>query len=324
MESQPYTLIERIGDDRILAIVRATFGSGADLVRCTPICSGFFNTAYRVKTVNPELEAILRIAPPSDRPLFSYERTMMAAEPMICDMIRDAGVPVPRVLAYDGSESVIDRSFIFIEYVDSVPMNHESVPAEAKPMLMRELGECAARIHQIQGSRFGWPTPEGGVRGGEKWSDVFSGYVDELCTRLVAVDAMGGEEASTLMRGLVAQADVFDECKQPVLVHNDLWEPNLLVARQDDGFRLAAIIDADRAMFADREYEYILWDPNPDFMEGYGILLDSSPQAILRRKYYRLSFAMFQTWFHRVQMWWDGGYEQSRAEQSRLLLEISA
>lgn len=49
------------------------------------------------------------------------------------------------------------------------------------------------------------------------------------------------------------QTGIFTNKIKPALVHNDLWEPNILVRPGADGWHIAVLIDGDRAMFADPE-----------------------------------------------------------------------
>jgi len=302
MNLTDYQLIEPVSADVILALVRHAFGERVRILRCDPITHVQFNTVYDIQLADPAVRAILRIAPPSSKPLFSFERTMMSAEQRIGDIIRAAGVPIPPILAFDGSRTIIDRDFIFVEYVDSVPMSDATVPTAAKPALQRELGVYTARIHGIAGARFGWPMADGSIRGSERWSEVIYGLFDELCLRCVNASLLSATAATALLRTTAAHRPLFDSCTEPRLVHNDLWEPNVLVVDHGDSFHIVAIIDADRAMFADREFDFVLWSQDPHFLDGYGTPLNSAPEAVLRRQFYSLCMSMFCTWAYGVQI----------------------
>ena len=51
-------------------------------------------------------------------------------------------------------------------------------------------------------------------------------------------------------------APYLDEIRIPRLVHTDLWFGNILVSTADGAPRLAAIIDADRALWGDPYFEF--------------------------------------------------------------------
>jgi len=178
-----------------------------------------------------------------------------------------------------------------------------TVLATAKPVLLREMGEYTARIHAITGDRFGWPTANGAIRGSNRWSEVIQGLFDEIGKRCVDARLMSQTAAAALLHKVTASHALFDACTEPRLVHNDLWEPNVLVANQGDEYVIAGIIDVDRAMFADREFDFVLWSQNPHCKAGYGMSLDPAPEATFRRQlFYALCMFLFCTWAYGVQI----------------------
>jgi hypothetical protein len=94
---------------------------------------------------------------------------------------------------------------------------------------------------------------------------------------------------------------LFEINEPPALVHNDIWGPNVLITEKDSHWSVASIIDADRAMFADRESEFLLWNPNSNAVKGYGIELDMSKEGNLRRHFYKLKHNFFDAYVHKVQ-----------------------
>ena len=62
----------------------------------------------------------------------------------------------------------------------------------------------------------------------------------------------------------------------PRLVHGDLWPRNVLVEQHDDGWRISAILDAERAFWGEPAAEWIFGflDLPQAFWEAYGTRLD--------------------------------------------------
>ncbi len=290
-----------LAETELGAVVSRAFGPQAHLNSCHPASSGLFNTSYVIETSHPRQKAVLRVAPSNQAVLVNFEKTMMAAEPAIYAMMRQAGAPIPEVLFIDTTRRVIPRDYIILEYVDAVPMNDPSVPESAKPALRRELGRYTRCIHRVRGARFGWPEPDGAIRGADRWDRLLWEFFQELCRRNVAAQAMRKDEASLIESLWKDQAGIFQANLQPCLVHNDLWEPNILVRQDAGGWRIAALIDGDRAMFADPEFEFALWSNDPDVMAGYGIPLGSAPAAILRRNWYKLCLALMNLYVYKVE-----------------------
>lgn len=294
-------LIELLSDDQILSIMCATFGEQTEVVECSQIHGGHFNTLYDVKTVNPDHRVVLRVAPRDNPALLRYERTMMLTEPVIYNLMRQAGVPTSQVFAVDGSKTIIDRDYMILDYIDAVPMNHQSVPADTRPQIMREVGRYTALMHGITGDKFGRIMPDGTVMGSESWAEVFGEIMAETLEKSIEAGMINPTDADVALGCYGGYRAAFDECCSPVLVHNDIWDPNILVKEKDGSWQIEAIIDADRAIFADREFEFILWDnPDQDLMSGYNRPLDTSENAALRRKFYRMQLYMLYAWFYLV------------------------
>lgn len=301
MPLQQSQLFEPITDAQLRDIVRAALSPDTEVAACRLIEGGHFNTAYDISTRNPDCRLVLRIAPRADRPLLNYEHTMMLAEPRIYETLRRGGVPTSRVVAVDGSRSIVDRVYILIDFIDALPLNHSSISADTRKELMREVGEYAAKMHAITIPIFGRIMPDGSIRGGDSWADVFGELFTEICEKCRESDVMDPAEIDAALDALSRYRAVFDECREPVLVHNDIWDPNILVKQEDGVWSVKAIIDADRAIFADREYEFALWeDADPDLLIGYGHPIDTSEEARTRRLFYRLQLYMMYAWFYKV------------------------
>ena len=82
-----------------------------------------------------------------------------------------------------------------------------------------------------------------------------------------------------------------DEIREPRLVHADLWTGNILLRTDTEHPEFAAIIDADRALWGDSEFEFssIQWTwSEPTFWDGYGRTLARNHASCIRRSIYTL------------------------------------
>jgi len=294
-------LVEKVGDDQIRSIIQASLGSQTEVAECRFMDGGQFNTSYEITTRNPAQHVVLRIAPRLDRSPLRSGRDTLLAQPVIQRLLQQAGVPTAQVLTADGSRALIDRDYMIVDYIDAVPMNHPWVGAGARPQLRREVGRCVARMHGISADRFGRIMPDGAVRGSASWAEVFGEILTDTCGQSFAAGVISGGDVDAALGLYRAQRAVFDECRAPVLVHNDIWDPNILVRQNDGHWRIAALIDADGALFAEREFEFALWDEaDADLLSGYGRPLDASASAALRRAFYRLQLYLIYAWFYLV------------------------
>ena len=303
--------IDRVGEEQLSSIVRNSLGWQVTIVDCHHIPAGHNNTLYDIRTLNPAHHVVLRIAANEDQPLrrYEHERTIMLAEPFKYDLMRKAGVPTARVLAMDGSRSIIERDYIIVDYIDAVPMNHPSVPAEARPHIMREVGRYTALMHGITADKFGWITSDGSIKGSESWAEVFGELISEAYAKWLDAEMIGSAEVDAALDCYWKHRSIFDECRVPAFVHNDIWDPNIMVNQKNGSWRIEAIIDTDGAMFADRELEFVIWEgADKDFLSGYGGSIDSSANAALRRKFYRMQLYMQYSWFYLVHSM-DSGFQ---------------
>lgn len=92
-------------------------------------------------------------------------------------------------------------------------------------------------------------------------------------------------------------APLLDAVKQPRFIHGDLWRGNILVSKTGE---LTAIIDCDRALFGDPAFELATgWMIDANFLGGYGRQPDASPEAVLRRRLYKLLLDLEDCYFLR-------------------------
>jgi fructosamine-3-kinase len=306
-----------LAEAEIAALVAAAFGEQARVRSCRPLPGGLFNTSYELWIDHPVLHVMLRAAPTDQDALHAFERQMMRREPAIAHLMSSAGIPVPEILWIDSSRRVVPRDCIFLRYIDGVPLSHPSIPAQAKPRLFRQLGEYARRLHGIRASAFGWPMDDG-IVGSGTWDVVFGGWLRAIADQSRLHDVLADDDLGRMERLLCRDAELFRQVDQPCLVHNDLWEPNVLVKETQSGWTIATIIDSDRAMFADREFEWNLWWWNyADFHAGYVIAVDPSRQATRRRQWYELTVRLLIAYVF-------GAQYHDRAKQDAELVPVRA
>ncbi|WP_340401445.1 aminoglycoside phosphotransferase family protein [Paenibacillus sp. FSL H8-0079] len=299
-----------ISSEMLHHLVDNNFGTATIVKNFALLQGGLFNTTYRIQLENASYtDVILRLAPQrgemvagsASDPLFSFERTMMAAEPVVYEYYRNAGIPAPNIIACDDSGSIIPRTYMFMEFIPSKQLDHSSISETDKERLYHQLGAYTAIMHQIEGASFGWPQGDGSIKGSDQWSEVLHSFAEETALKAAQAEYMPGvgEEITAIF---MKNKDLFDQVTRPVLVHNDLWEANVLVHEENGELNIAAIIDGDRSMFADREFEAILSTESVAFHEGYNCALDPSAEGQARRLAYRILSSYFNAYVHEYQV----------------------
>lgn len=237
----------------------------------TELGHGWFNVAYRIR-LSDGAEVVLKIAPPPQVEVMTYERGAMAIELWTLDILRtQTSVPVPVVDFADRSHELCDADYFFMQYIDADNLGiiTGALPDAERESCMEQLGAANREINSVRGDRFG---PLAGP-GDTSWRRVFTGVIEDVLS--------DGEHRSIeigwdydAVRATVAQhAGSLDEVTEPRLVEWDLWDSNVMVR---DG-RIVCIIDHERAFYGDPLIEagftgtqISAFGDASAFMRGYG------------------------------------------------------
>ena len=255
-----------VTEETINRMVRKAFGE--DALEMQELKEGYFNVAYRIRLQGRDV--VLKIAPSRDIQVMTNEKNIMFSEVDSMQMVaKRTNVPVPRILFYDNSGSVIDREYFFMEMLQGQSLSslQDTLPEREKQEIYYRLGQYTRQLNHIKGERFGYyAQPD---RQGENWYEVFRDMVRDTYADAGRKDiAMPVEEGKTLEL-LERDRAIFEAVKTPRFVHWDIWAGNVFIV--DD--KIEGIIDFERCLWADalmevgfRNYEYI-----KAFYEGYGI-----------------------------------------------------
>ena len=265
---------------------------GEELSAAQPLSGGLFNTTYRLETEKSRV--ILRLGPVNRHLLLPYERGLMEAEGDILNLMKGMGIPTSDILVLDCSRELLDRDVMVVEALDAVCLSSVEVDKETERRLCREAGAYTAAIHSITASNlprkfakpFGRYANVIAGQGGATWKEALLTELSQWRSLAGPAGIFTNGECDRIEAWFRERSGVLDSVDIPHLVHGDLWYGNILV---DGNYRLTAIIDGDRALFGDPEFELATgWMISDSFLEGYGKGLDPSPDAVLRRRLYKL------------------------------------
>jgi aminoglycoside phosphotransferase (APT) family kinase protein len=255
----------RLGEDTLRALVAEAFGPDAALAGSRELGEGFFNAAFRVRLADGR-ETVLKVSPPSDAALLTYERDIMRAEAEFFREALGAGVPQPELLYAGFDRSVVDGDYLFLSAVPGVSWYsvREELDDEQTAALRRELGGIVARLHAVRNPRglFGYPAvPE---LSAPTWPGAFGAMMSALVADArryeVELPVAGGELLAAVRRNAYALAEV----ARPAMIHFDLWPGNILItppaeARALPGGtpRINGLIDGERMIWGDPLMEFV-------------------------------------------------------------------
>lgn len=150
----------------------------------------------------------------------------------------------------------------------------DSTTGAERALLRAELGGLVARLHQVTGSAFGYPSGALGPLAPD-WRTAFTAMLDAVLDDAVRYDAWLPVPVDEVARTLRAAYDALDAVTVPQLVHFDLWDGNILVDRSAGAPRVGGLIDGERMFWGDPVADFVslalLGDIRDDaeFLTGY-------------------------------------------------------
>jgi aminoglycoside phosphotransferase (APT) family kinase protein len=239
---------------------------------CTGIeelTEGYFNVAYKIFLEHAP-SCILKIAPPMDALVMSYEKNIMMSEVLAMRTVKEqTDIPVAKVLFYDDSLSLIHAPYFFMEILEGASLHSilSSLTPDVQSAIRTEAGSLNKKINRIKGNKFGYlgqPSLQG-----NNWYQVFSNMTELAFSdgERLSIDLKISKKQ--LFKDLEASKELFDEVKTPSLVHWDLWDGNIFV--KDN--QITGLIDWERSLWADplMEVGFRAYSSDKDFYKGYGI-----------------------------------------------------
>ncbi|GGH28259.1 phosphotransferase family protein [Paenibacillus segetis] len=259
-----------LDENELSVVIKAAFGEHAGISSVHELKDGWFNSAYSI-VLDTGKKVVLKVAPlNSSTGVMRYEHNVMRAEVDVLKLIQQTGgIPVPEVLFYDDSCSVIEGEYFIMEYLSGEPYNKvkEALSPEQREKIELELGRLNRLINEIKGERFGYFSLE--EQHGENWTHVFMAMVAGLLADAKDANVSLPAAAEDVMAAIERHSSSLEEVTIPCLVHWDLWDGNVFV---DDG-DISGLIDCERALWGDPLMEYYFRTSAncPAFMQGYGI-----------------------------------------------------
>lgn len=249
------------------------------------LTEGYFNVAYKVCFESGE-QYILKVAPPKDVPVMSYEKNIMFSEVTAMNLVAEkTGVPVARVLYFDETLTLCGSPYFFMECLpgDSLYSLRERLSEEEKKQIRIDSGRLNKKINAITGDRFGYiglPHMQG-----KNWYAVFFSMIQMILKDAERMSVDLKISIPRLVHLLSLSKAIFEPVTVPRLVHWDLWDGNIFVKDR----KVTGLIDWERSLWSDplMEVGFRTYDSHQDFKKGYG-LEHLSEKEFLRALWYDL------------------------------------
>lgn len=319
-------LYQELSDGEIQTIIKINFNADKPL-EIKLLEGGMFNTTYKVSYGDYKKEVVLRVGPVNRNLLMAFEKNLMKAEAYVYEQCNKISVPCSKVLVCDTTKSIIDRDYMIVEYIESIPLSSSAIDKEEKGELYSQVGGHIKKLHSITNSGFGRVSyvMEGKSYG--TWYEYLIAEVDDIASRLQNLGSFTQEEVENIKSVYKKNKALLNEVTIPKLVHCDLWEGNILVEKKDDKYKVAAIIDSDRAIFGDVDFEFASeWMINDDFMKGYNASNSVYESAFVRdqikKKLYLIIYALIDSYVGLAQYNNQELYKDNREKVMKLVSEL--
>lgn len=261
----------QLSPSQISALVAKHFGYRGS-IEIQELTEGMMNAIYRLKFDGRDM--VLKVGVNDAEPLLlSYEHGMTYTEVLSYREYRKVGLPVPEILAEDFSRELIHGDCFFMSIAQGQVLSGllPNMSETEKSQIRREMGRALAIIHRTRGKKFGYAHPEPQY---SRWSEAFTAQVETL---LQDLETRGLDAPCAEVRAFVSgQRSLLDQVTEPVLVNFDLWEANVFVAKESDGWKIRSVLDFERGFYGDPVADFAALtslyrnpEDDPDVLAGY-------------------------------------------------------
>jgi aminoglycoside phosphotransferase (APT) family kinase protein len=214
---------------------------------------------------------ILKIAPPKDAEVMTYEKNIMSTEVAAMRLAAtNPALPVPEVYFFDNARDLCDSDYFFMEKLSGENYDHvkNGLPQAVQTEIDHEIGGIVREINAFTGSYFGY---DGNSELRAKtWKEAFIKICDSILNDGVKKNAEYGCTIEEIRGTILKHAAALEAVRTPHLIHWDAWDLNIFVK---DG-KLSGIIDFERALWGDplmeAQFRTVEDRKVTDYLRGYG------------------------------------------------------
>ena len=229
-----------------------SFHKTGNVTETAPLGNGEFNAAYKV-TCDNDTSYALKIAPPEDAKVLSYEKNMMESEVFwYSQMHEKTDILCPKVYVSDFSKKIIRSNCFIMEMMAGKPLWEMGFTREQYDAVQEQKICMLTKIHRITNDRFGY------VQTG--LSDSWYEALKNMALRLVADCKALGRETPDGER-FVRFIDKHEKLLRTVpcrMVNFDLWDSNVLYNPETGKI---CWIDPERGFWGDPVADFITLGP---------------------------------------------------------------
>lgn len=247
-------------------IIRDWAGTAAELEEVAPLAGGCINTTLCLRTGDGR-KAVLKITPHRVDRAYADEAHQL-------EILREVGVPVPRIYSCKIGDLDSPFSYLLMEFVEGVNLSaaKASCPAEEFDRVQEQLAELVLLMHDRRSPHYMRLTASDPKRY-ERWPECYRDLFEPIWAEVDKSGVLAPKARKRVAKVLdrVDRLLAHDDC--PRLVHWDLWATNILARQNRDGrWGVAALLDPHcKYAHAEAEIAYLelFQTVTPAFMRAY-------------------------------------------------------
>lgn len=272
-----------VSRDQLCQLLRQTLGSEVELGEYR---IGNQHHDYLVLLVQlhyPVIEVVVKLAGPEAPLACPFDRTA-ALHRLVAAR---TAIPMPEVLAVDVSYNLWPWRYFIKAHIpgEEWVTARERMNAEELADAYRQLGNAVAQLHSIRFAGFGELSAAGEAVEGVPFLSALAeraqSFIKSARLRVLFLSVLGQHE------------NLFQDIHTPNLCHEDLHQHNILFHDQQGKWRLATILDFDKAWAGHRETDLArmaFWRgmTSREFWQAYEAICPIEPLFAQRRLIYQL------------------------------------
>lgn len=253
---------------------------------------GWFNAAYNV-CLSDGREVILKIAPPPDAEVMTYEKNIMSTEVASMRLAaQNPAILVPEIYAFDTARDLCDSDYFFMEKLvgENYGVIRATIPPEVQAKIDEQIGAMVRQINGFTGTYFGYPgNPD---LQADHWKEAFI----KICESVVEDGRRknadyGPFSIDEFLPVILKHSPALEKVTTPQMVHWDAWDLNFFVK---EGL-ITGLLDFERVLWGDPLFEAqfrpLFGEGVTGYMRGYG-KTSFTQEEEQRKNLYTLHLAM--------------------------------
>jgi len=287
MNSKPVPKETSNLQEQLVQLLQETLGSKVEWVDCTIRKRDQDDLVLLVRLRHPSMKVVIKLAGPNVAYAYPFDRTAM-----LHGLVRaHTTIPMPQVLAFDVSCQRWPWCYLIKQHVpgEEWAVVREQMDAQDLTDAYQQMGEAVAQLHTIHFPAFGELAADGSVERSLPYVTALALRAQRFIRSISSCDIF--------LSVLDEHAHLFSDVGEPSLCHDDLHRHNILFQRQQGRWRLATILDFDKAWAGYYETDLArleIWTEmtSQEFWSAYKAIHPVDPLYEQRRLIYQLLWCL--------------------------------